>query len=174
LFLNRYEEEPASWSDAEKSIAAIDASTLMQFQDREDLLAPLLEKHVSPPNKRFRDALLEIVSDRIEVFASNTITTVERAVNPLRLVEIPPPVAIFRGFSGSDCSSRYSFPYPNDPNVRTYFVYGHQEDLKGYVSTVDVDVHGQPSLYVITINGKQISGADTGLILRGLYQDRAR
>jgi hypothetical protein len=107
---------------------------------------------------------------------------------PVTLKEVTPREAIFRGCTGGDCSSQYSFPYPNDPHERVFFIYGGGKDvdkekgkeeekeeapeeeshLKGYVSATEVNYKGKKALYVITIAGNRVSAGDTKLILMAL------
>lgn len=87
--------------------------------------------------------------------------------------EQTPNVAIFRGCTGGDCSSQFSFPYPNDPNERVFFIYDEKDHLKGYVTGTMTDVgNNEKALYVITISGSRVNSVDTEVILQGLYQQR--
>ena len=84
-----------------------------------------------------------------------------------------PNIAIFRGCTGGDCSSQYSFPYPNDPNERVFFIYDEKEHLKGYVTGTMTDIgNNEKAFYVITIAGSRVNSVDTEVILQGLYQQK--
>ena len=94
--------------------------------------------------------------------------------SPVELVEVPPEIGIFRGCIGGDCSSQYSFAYPNDPHERVFYIKTkkpggdlQEQKLKGYVSTTEVMVGEEKALYVITISGAQVSAEDVELIFRG-------
>lgn len=85
-----------------------------------------------------------------------------------------PNIAIFRGCTGGDCSTQYSFPYPNDPNERVFFIYDKDQNVKGYANTIMVTDHnGKKNLYVNTISGSHVGTNDTELILQGLFKERA-
>lgn len=84
-----------------------------------------------------------------------------------------PNIAIFRGCTGGDCSSQFSFPYPNDPNERVFFIYDENGHLKGYVSGTMTEVeNNEKAFYVITISGNRVNSVDTEVILQGLYQQK--
>ncbi len=138
------------------------------MMDKKDTLTPLLKKfHESAPPKQ----LEEIVDRAYRRFAyySNQAVQKESALQSAKLVQVPAPIADFRGCTGGDCSSQYSFPYPNDPHEPVFFVNNADGKLVGYVSTTAVlDEEGKLSLYVNTISGNSISGNETISILNGL------
>ena len=117
----------------------------------------------------------------------------------IRLEEVPPLFGSLRALSGSDCSSKFSFPFPNHPAERVFFVSDPDTNsIKGYVSTRLVEtqaspdigqgVDGLPSigqedqtverkqprrvLYVHTIQGPWISDLYVVSILQGLHEKR--
>ena len=75
----------------------------------------------------------------------------------LILVEVPPNIGVLRGFVGGDCSTSVSFPYPNDPYERIFFIYSQDSDILGYLSTTEVDTPRGKMLYLNTISGARIS-----------------
>jgi len=107
----------------------------------------------------------------LQNFLSQTETVKSEMADGYQVMikEQNPHVAIFRGCTGGDCSSQFSFPYPNDPHERVFFIYDGKDRLKGYVSaTVVEDAKKNKSLYVITIAGNRVNAQDTELILQGL------
>lgn len=88
----------------------------------------------------------------------------------LKMTEVPPQVAIFRGFAGNDCSTLCSFPFVNSPNEYTFLVYDNKESIKGYVQATVVHSEGERMLYIHTIAGPRISSDDTAIILNSFSQ----
>jgi len=91
----------------------------------------------------------------------------------LSLVEQNPFFAIFRGCSADDCSTTGSFPYPNDPSERVFFIYDeNNKGLLGYISSTLVKDKNNPQkniLYISTIAGKRITTEQTEDILNSLF-----
>lgn len=93
----------------------------------------------------------------------------------LTIKEQNPLLSIFRGCTGGDCSSQRSFPYPNNPEERTFFVYGKGNKVKGYVNAIEiVGDDGKKHLYVNTISGSHINSLDTELIFRMLDLEKEK
>lgn len=115
----------------------------------------------------------------IQSHAERTLTKTIRVSSDsrsIRIREVPPWLGIFRGATcgrnGSECSTALSFPFPNDPNERVFFLYDSEGQLKGYISATEVTANGKKSLYVITISGKNLNSSETQLALNGLYHSR--
>ncbi len=160
-----------SWKAAEDSLNQLNGQDLEFFLDKQDALAPLVRSSIShqvPAMSALEPQLIEAIFEGIEFYAQQTEGELQRATEKIRLTQVPPAVGIFRGCTGGDCSSRYSFPYPNDPHERVFFIYDSEDQLKGYVSSTEVRVQGEPSLYIITISGNRVNAADTELVLRAL------
>lgn len=132
-------------------------------------------------DEKARENLLRLVQKHVKGIVSSTVETVSEITGSLLLEEVGPLVGIFRGFAGNDCSTQYSFPYPNSPMERVFFVYDASRRLKGYVAATLVKAgkkfitrtpsfKGERALYLHTINGKRISSSDVQLILGGLAQ----
>jgi hypothetical protein len=148
----------------------IERQDMINLSDH-DYQKPALEKLFKKDNvaasKSYQD-YLNIYSSQTEVLESKI-----QSGYSVSIKEQNPHVAIFRGCTGGDCSSQYSFPYPNDPQERVFFIYDEQNKLKGYVSsTMVTDNNGNKALYVITISGNRVNAQDTELILQGLYQNK--
>lgn len=88
----------------------------------------------------------------------------------MSIQEVPSFVGIFRGCTGNDCSTLYSFPYPNSPKERVFFVYDKAGALKGYVATTYVKEGGRDALYIHTIAGPNLSTQDADFVLHSLNQ----
>ncbi len=160
-----------SWKAAEDSLNQLNGQDLEFFLDKQDALAPLVRSSIShqvPAMSPLEPQLIEAIFKGIEFYAQQTEGEIEKATEKIRLTQVPPAVGIFRGCTGGDCSSRYSFPYPNDPHERVFFIYDSEDQLKGYVSSTEVMAQGEPSLYIVTISGNRVNAADTELVLRAL------
>jgi hypothetical protein len=128
---------------------------------------PLLKKYLGDNEAHVSRALAIVHMKMISRFATQTISHQRPINSEILLKQVRPEIGIFRGCTGGDCSSQYSFPYPNDPHERVFFI-EKQNTIKGYLSAIEVLVNGQKVLYVITISGAHLSSMDTELILRGL------
>ena len=162
----------------DQAFDALTTSDLVYFSDKNDVLFPAMKELVK--NDQTANTLSEGTYSNIHDFLSQTETQVIYAKDPILLREVTPWEGIFRGCTGGDCASQYSFPYPNDPHERVFFIYGKDNNnngeltsLKGYVSATEVDADGKKSLYVITIAGNRVSGADAKVILLGLEKSKS-
>lgn len=173
---NQQARKASTWEDLKDAINQLTKDDLIFLSDTQDVITPELSKIIQLDRA---DLIIRNLSDNhskwISFFANQTTTQQKKVKNDIFLEEVPPLVGIFRGFIGGDCSSQYSFPYPNDPHERVFFVKkikNGKEKLKGYVSATEVLVNNQKALYVVTISGSKLGAGDTELILRGL--DRAK
>lgn len=121
----------------------------------------------------YPEKLQKSVENRLQSFTQQLRSYTTEIKNPIRLKEVPPWIAILRGLISGDCATRYSFPYPTDPNERVFVLYDHEGKRKGTVTGTFVDVETsdgkrEKGFYVITIAGKQIDPADTELVFQGL------
>lgn len=162
----------SSWDVLESKINQLKQEDLIFFSDKNDVVIPEVSKMMllALENPIVKNLSNEF-SKWIDFYANQTISRPKKLSGKILLEEVPPQVGIFRGFIGSDCSTRFSFPYPNDPHERVFLIKSiknKKEILKGYVSAIEVLVNNKKALYVITISGSTVSSADTELILRGL------
>ncbi|USN51242.1 MAG: HEAT repeat domain-containing protein [Myxococcales bacterium] len=164
---------PYNWHEAKESIEKLKADDLIFFTDN-DALTPIL---TSLLNNETQEANLSKVLGRVNkefnTYASQTISQRTLATRSVELIEVPPLIGIFRGCVGGDCSSQYSFPYPNDPHERVFFIKSlkKKDQLKGYVSATEVSltINGklEKALYIHTISGVNVTAQEAELILRG-------
>jgi hypothetical protein len=97
----------------------------------------------------------------------------EKFDSQVSIKEQNPNIAIFRGCTGGDCSSQFSFPYPNDPNERVFFIYDDKNQVKGYLTGTMITIgDNEKAFYAITISGNRVNAVDTDIILQGLYNQR--
>lgn len=80
--------------------------------------------------------------------------------------EVPPVVALFRGFAGNDCSSTYSSTFVKSPNEFVFLVYDSKGQIKGYAQGTKVLEKGKSSFYLHTITGPRMSTKDALLIMQ--------
>lgn len=135
----------------------------LEFFTDPDAIKPRLE-HLQVKNKDLEQSILK----HVKSFASQQEAVEEKLGKGIKLVEMPPAMGIFRGCTGGDCSTQYSFPYPNAPNERVFYVYDNEGGLKGYATGSLVKANGKISFQLITIAGPRISSADTQMIFEGL------
>lgn len=166
-----------SWDEVEAVINGLDADRLIHLNDKEDALKPIIDEALNHPSEAELNRALTAAYDHVYSFAAQTNSHQKKVAMPLIINQVLPQIGIFRGFAGGDCSSQYSFPYPNSPHELVFFIEdlpksGAEESekkLKGYVSATQVTLpNGEKALYVITISGKRVSAGDTELILRAL------
>ncbi len=113
----------------------------------------------------------------IKYFAQQTRKHKTEAEEGIMLQEVEPRFGIVRGLVAGDCSTKFSFPYPNDPLERVFWILDAQGKPKGSVSTTLVDItdaHGKKSkgLYVITVAGATVTAGDTELVFRSLDREK--
>lgn len=153
-------------------LGTFDIDTLTYLADEADNLRPVFEKFTS--NRGVSEWLTKDVTVSLtKVFNRAPTTLVE--LTPVILVEQPWWYGIIRGFISGDCSSKHSFPYPNDPGERTFFVAepSAPTEFKGSVSLSSMIKNGKRVLYLSAIGGPRMSPADAYTILYGLHQLRA-
>jgi hypothetical protein len=179
---------PPSWVAFAEQVKNLGAEDLIHLDDREEALKPILTQAIGGAvSSRSSDLTLrtvEAVHKTIRSFASQTTTQQVKVTDPVKITEVLPEVAIFRGCTGGDCASQYSFPYPNDPHERVFFIQEMKtataaseetsfKKLKGYVGATEVKLaNGDSALYVITINGNKVNAGNAELILRGLEKEK--
>jgi hypothetical protein len=174
-----------TFSQLQSRIEEMSEASLDHFKDTRSMQARIHASTQKSTQKSSHVSGLEkwIQKHLDQSLFSKQIESRQSLAGGLRLQEVPPTLGIFRGCVGGDCSTKYSFPYPNSPVERVFFVYSTDEPRpeaappKGYVSATLVEGSTRGStkekvLYVHTINGKRISGADTVKIIEGLYQMR--
>jgi HEAT repeat protein len=122
----------STWQELESEVEQLTSADLTHLNDREDALRPLIEQslnadpqHNTPLPPQITQRFLDGIHKRIHSFASQTKTKPVVARDPIRLTQVLPQLGIFRGCTGGDCSSQFSFPYPNDPHEMVFFI----EDL---------------------------------------------
>lgn len=166
---------PVSMDELAAKLRELKMSDLEFFADR-DALAPRLlklEARLGLNSKQLSGVAAQVQA-HIGSFTAQTETVLAELGDGLKLSEVPPQIGIFRGCTGGDCSSQFSFPYPNAPNERVYFVHSPDGRIKGYVTGAIVEANGKKTLNVLTIAGSRISSADTKMILSGLHEARAQ
>ncbi len=188
-----------AWDSLLSSIQSLNSGDLVTFSDRNDFLQPRVIALLNSERvdgggggasaaresgrmvSQLSESLIRGIHQQVEFYAHQTVTSAVRATRAVAIREVPPHLGIFRGCTGGDCSSQYSFPYPNDPNERVFFIESvgpgaaelGAKKLKGYVSATTVQLEdGRKALYVITISGSHVSAADTEIILRGLKKNQ--
>ncbi|MCB9061639.1 MAG: hypothetical protein H6622_08965 [Halobacteriovoraceae bacterium] len=83
----------------------------------------------------------------------------------IRLREVPPTLALFRGIGAKDCSSNYSPLFSYSLFERTFFVEDNKDRFIGYVTTTLLDSDHGKTLFVHTITGNKMKAVDVNMIL---------
>ena len=165
----------SNWQEVKNYLERLTGAKLIFLNDKNEVLLPLISKliNTSQEDKKTR-FLLEAIYKKFHFYASQTDKKQKLITKGIILEQVPPEIGIFRGSVGGDCSSHYSFPYPNYPDEMVFFIYDQNQKnkaLKGYLSATLVEIeNGEKALYVITIAGKKLSSSDTKIIFMGLEQ----
>jgi hypothetical protein len=88
----------------------------------------------------------------------------------LNVREVPPELAIFRGYVGNDCSTSFSPGFPFTPADRYYYVFDKDGRSLGYVGISLVTSENQKAVFVHTIQGPDLTAAHTEMILRAFAE----
>jgi hypothetical protein len=104
-------------------------------------------------------------------YVKQSETVTEVVGKGMRMVEVPPGFGILRACAGGDCSTAYSFPFPNDPNEHVFFIYDSDGRVKGYLEGTILESNGKKSFYLNTINGPRISSGDTRALIQGVFEN---
>ena len=153
-------------------ISGLDANDLSMYGDP-DAIKP----RVATMSDRYRAAFGALNAKEVvrlaRSFAAEFTSKTERVESAisgsLRLKEVTPDIGIYRGCAGGDCSTQYSFQFPNDPNERVFFVLDQESGKPvGYFTGTIVDSLGKPVFYVITASGERMTSAQTMMALHGL------
>ena len=122
-----------------------------------DLLSDLKSKFSLEFNdKKLLVTLINSILVELKPYTQKTMFSEQKSIDII-LKEVPPKIAVFRGMMGGDCSTSLSFPYPNDPHERVFFIYNTEGDPLGYLSATEVESPIGKILYLITISGPRIS-----------------
>lgn len=121
-------------------------------------------------SENMKTAVLKTIQRQVKAIKSTSVESAVEISGTLVLQEVTSLIGIFRGYAGADCSSHLSFPYPNSPMERVFFIYDGAGKLKGYAAGTLVEAAQGCALYLHTISGKEISAGDVHLILHGLHQ----
>jgi hypothetical protein len=125
-----------------------------------------------PNTAQSRDRLLRLAKEPILQATRETRTEPGPAASTrLTLREVPPGIGIFRGCAGSDCSTQHSFPYPNHPDERVYFIQDEQGRLKGYASGSLMTSGPDTVFYLHTVAGPNLSRADARTVVSAIHRE---
>jgi hypothetical protein len=163
-------------SDLDRSLALAGETELSALRDPDFALpiAKELGKLWKYPDQTDYAKLLINPSSRVLENVLGQRVQVKQALGAkLTIREVDPGLGIFRGCAGGDCSSQFSFPYPNDSHERVFFIYDARDQLKGYVNATELDQDGKTTLYAITTSGSRLNENDSRMVLNALHKERA-
>jgi hypothetical protein len=181
------QNEPGKWlerAQADERIRGLSDNDLNLILDFEHYVKPRLSainenirqyfmaKKLNP-DMAVRSSVVDSISQeakaRLSIAAAEDVAFVKRN---LILTELRPSVGIFRACAGGDCSTKFSFAAPDNPDELVFLLTNAQGDSKGYVEATRLWVNGQPTLYISSINGPRISSDEVEVVLSGLYKER--
>ncbi len=84
----------------------------------------------------------------------------------LHIKEVHPNVGIFRGYVGNDCSTSFSPGFALNPFDRYYYIFDQDGHSLGYLGLTLVEIAGRKAVFVHTVQGPDLTAAQTDLILR--------
>lgn len=102
----------------------------------------------------------------------NSRITVERPNLQLRLKEIPPYIAIWRGYVGRDCSTTSSWAFPYSPYERNWWIEDANGRQLGYVSGTITEYNNERVLYIRDIRFQRYLQRGNELVMKALYAAR--
>ena len=160
------------YEHALNKIANFEGSNLENFTDKDAVMPRLTQLNSALKASKQKIVNPKVNFNSIQSDFKKYIVQIESTQKikdySITLREVQPAVGIFRGCTGGDCSTQYSFPYPNAPKERTFFIYDQEGKLKGYMTGSTVLADGKKSFYPITIAGPHLSSNDTQMIFEGL------
>lgn len=93
------------------------------------------------------------------------VVPVEIESSYLKLVEVHPYLAVYRGCIGGDCSTTRSPMYPFSPWEHDFYIMTPQNEFLGYISATRVTTDGQPAFYLKDITGRKLSAEQAEAIV---------
>lgn len=113
----------------------------------------------------FQKALSGIFS-QIPKSAFTTNETVVKTSKPyVKVIEVHPYMAYFRGCVGGDCSTSTSPMFPMSPWEHVFFIQTPNGEFSGYISATRVIVDGEPTFYLKDISGSALSPTQAEIVL---------
>lgn len=178
ILLLKEDGQPMAQAQALQRLSDLGEADLNHFLDYNDYVKPRLDAlnqilENLQHHTAVRTSVAGSISARAKARMSVTVETIEQEVkNEIHLVELRPLAGVFRACSGGDCSTKYSFAAPNNPDELVFNIVGADGKSKGYLEATRVLAGGKPALYVSCINGAKISKNDVEMILQALHDQR--
>lgn len=116
-------------------------------------------------SERFQKALIFALNQISKSSFEATETTKKINTPFLKVIEVHPYLAYFRGCVGGDCSTSTSPMFPMSPWEHVFFIQTAKGDFTGYVSATRAMVDGEPTFYLKDISGSSLSGNHAALVL---------
>ncbi len=86
----------------------------------------------------------------------------------LKLKEVHPNIAIFRGYVGNDCSTSFSPGFVFTPTDRYFYVFDEKDKSLGYLGLSLVTIEGKPAVFIHTIQGPDFTAEQTEIVMRAM------
>lgn len=172
ITLHILSEENAEPDALVDSIASLDESKLRVLTDP-DIFKPKAENFASvyqAGNRRMsKEVAGGLVGEFGKSFSDRKIEMKTVRTGFVRITEVTPDIGICRGLLGDDCSTQYSFPFPNDPDERVFVLTDEKGKSLGYISGTIVEANGKLQFYAITASGKRLTEQHTWMVLNALH-----
>ena len=110
--------------------------------------------------------LVGALDTHVTAIAAQRVRSLSTFSGRMTIEDVPPDLAILRGFFGDDCATKYSASYPNSPLERTFYIYDENGAPLAYAAATHILFGGKPALYLHTINGPNITTAQADEVLR--------
>lgn len=91
----------------------------------------------------------------------------------VRIREVHPNLAIFRGYVGNDCATIFSPGFVFTPYDRYYYVYDGNNAPLGYVGLSIVKIDDKKAIFLHTIQGPAFTAGQAQLVMRGIQKAAA-
>lgn len=88
----------------------------------------------------------------------------------VRIVEVHPYLAVYRGCIGGDCSTSNSPMYPYSPWEHVYYIVRPDGAMVGYITATRINAGGKATLYLKDISGPTLAPDMLEVILHALGQ----
>ena len=162
--------------DFNADVLRIERSKLSLFSNKEVLSVHfdrLKNGELRNLSEKVNDNIFQLTLNFFRNYSSKIQVEEEWLDGELTIKQIPPSLAIFRGYIGSDCATKRSFPYVNLPTELVFYIYDKNHKAKGYVEGHIVEnAQGEKVFKIISFNGPKISTQDVLLTLEALHASR--
>lgn len=106
---------------------------------------------------RFSKLLSQFVAAVPKQWFQKKVVSVETEIPYLKIVEVHPYLAVYRGCIGGDCSTTRSPMFPFSPWEHDFYVMSPNNEFVGYISATRVTANGKPAFYLKDVTGRNMT-----------------